>query len=43
MTNEQKEFINTSGKGNTIAVPNEVKKFNWGAFGFNWLWGIFNK
>lgn len=23
-------------------VPNEIKKWNWGAFFFNWLWGVCN-
>lgn len=26
----------------TQAVPQEVKRWNWGAFVFTWLWGIFN-
>lgn len=27
---------------NTSRVPDEIKKWNWGAFCFNWLWGVFN-
>ncbi len=23
-------------------LPYELQRFNWGAFGFTWLWGIFN-
>ena len=23
-------------------VPEEIKKWNWGAFFFNWIWGLFN-
>lgn len=26
----------------TGGVPDEIKKWNWGAFCFNWLWGVFN-
>lgn len=26
----------------TGGVPDEIKKWNWGAFWFNWLWGVFN-
>ena len=26
----------------TNVVPQEIKKWNWGAFCFNWLWGVFN-
>lgn len=25
------------------AVPNEIKGWNWGAFMFNFIWGIGNK
>lgn len=35
---------NNSGGGTTIITPDKVKKhFNWGAFGFSWIWGICNK
>jgi len=33
---------NTSGKGKDSVVPPEIMKWNWGAFIFNWLWGIPN-
>lgn len=23
-------------------IEKEIKNFNWGAFGFGWLWGAFN-
>lgn len=26
----------------TDGVPEEIKKWNWGAFFFNWLWGVCN-
>ncbi len=26
----------------TNVVPQEIKKWNWGAFCLNWLWGVFN-
>lgn len=34
---------NTSGKGKTAAVPDEVKRWNWGAFLLHWIWGYGNK
>ncbi len=38
-----KQTINTSGKGPTAKVPLEVvKHFNWGAFFFDWIWGLCN-
>lgn len=33
---------NTSGKGKESVVPQEIMKWNWGAFIFSWLWGIPN-
>ena len=33
---------NTSGQGESAAVPEEVKGWNWGAFVLTWIWGIFN-
>lgn len=33
---------NTSGQGNLAVVPEEIKKWNWGAFLLNWIWGIGN-
>lgn len=34
---------NTSGHGPSSAIPNEIKKWNWGAFWLTWIWGICNK
>ena len=34
---------NTSGQGESAAVPEEVKGWNWGAFALTWIWGIFSK
>lgn len=35
---------NTSGRGENAKVPESVaNKFNWGAFLFNWIWGLGNK
>lgn len=34
---------NRSGQGKGSAVPEEVKKFNWGALCLTWIWGLFNK
>ncbi len=33
---------NTSGHGKMAMLPPEIKGWNWGAFFFNWLWGIAN-
>lgn len=33
---------NTSGMGAQAQVPPEVRGWNWGAFFFNWIWGLFN-
>jgi hypothetical protein len=33
---------NTSGQGKSALVPFEIKEWNWGAFTFNWLWGVCN-
>lgn len=33
---------NTSGGGFTAAVPAEIDRWNWGAFLFNWIWGLGN-
>jgi len=33
---------NTSGQGASAIVPEEVKGWNWGAFGLTWIWGVFN-
>lgn len=43
--NEQtQEFVNNSGQGPNTEVPDIVaKRFNWGAFTFSWIWGLFNK
>lgn len=32
----------TTTSTTTEGVPNEIKKWNWGAFFFNWLWGVCN-
>ena len=26
----------------SVGVPNEIKGWNWGAFFFNWIWGVCN-
>jgi len=33
---------NTSGQGNSAAVPAEIDRWNWGAFLLNWIWGLGN-
>ena len=34
---------NTSGQGETADVPQEIIRWNWGAFFLSWIWGIRNK
>lgn len=33
---------NTSGQGAAAVVPDEINKWNWGAFLLNWIWGLGN-
>jgi hypothetical protein len=33
---------NTSGGGSSAAVPEEVDRWNWGAFLLTWIWGVGN-
>ena len=33
---------NTSGQGEGALVPPEIRRWNWGAFLLNWIWGIGN-
>lgn len=35
-------YSNEENSSYSQQVPNTIKKWNWGAFFFNWLWGIFN-
>lgn len=37
-----RQSVGTSSSIHTDGVPEEIKKWNWGAFFFNWLWGICN-
>ncbi len=34
---------NTSGQGKLAVVPDEIKRWSWGAFFLNWIWGLGNK
>lgn len=40
---EQSEISNTSGQGKAMPLPPGIIKWNWGAFAFGWLWGLFNR
>jgi hypothetical protein len=33
---------NTSGRGKQFIAPPEIRRWNWGAFLLNWIWGIGN-
>ena len=35
---EQNQVLEDAGR----VLDEEIKKFNWGAFGFSWIWGAFN-
>lgn len=37
------DMENTSGRGKTVEVPSVIKKWNWGAFFLNWIWGLSNE
>ena len=39
---EDLNFVNNSGQGKNTEIPQEVKRFNWGAFFWSWIWGLFN-
>ncbi len=34
---------NTSGQGREAVIPDEIRKWNWGAFFLSWIWGLGNK
>lgn len=34
---------NMSGHGNFFDTPEELRGWNWGAFGATWLWGLYNE
>lgn len=44
MTNDimGNQLENSSGQGESAAVPKEIDHWNWGAFFLNWIWGIGN-
>lgn len=31
-----------SGKGENSTIPSEIRKWNWGAAGLNWIWGVYH-
>jgi hypothetical protein len=44
MDNEPKSFDgNNSGQGRTSVIPSELRRWNWGAFLLNVIWGLGNK
>jgi len=38
----QRPLDNTSGQGERAIVPPEIRRWNWGAFLLNWIWGAAN-
>lgn len=34
---------NTSGQGKSAVVPDEIRRWSWGAFLLTWIWGLGNK
>lgn len=43
LDNLNQKISNTSGSGKNATVPNEIKKWNWGAFLLSWIWAIAHK
>lgn len=39
---QRTEQTQITSEQHTDDVPNEIKGWNWGAFVFSWIWGIFN-
>lgn len=37
---DREDRENTSGQGRSAVVPPEIKRWIWGAFLLNWIWGI---
>jgi hypothetical protein len=33
---------NRSGEGKNSVIPKEIKKWNWGAAGLTWIWGVYH-
>ena len=33
---------NRSGEGKKSVIPKEIKKWNWGAAGLTWIWGVYH-
>jgi len=36
-------LVNTSGEGKQAVIPDGVKRWSWGAFFLNWIWGVGNR
>lgn len=43
LTSNRINSINNSGQGDYITIPSSIKRWSWGAFFLNWIWGIGNK
>ncbi|MFN2126664.1 MAG: hypothetical protein ACK2TU_02290 [Anaerolineales bacterium] len=41
--NNLQSIGNTSGRGGSTIIPDIVKRWNWGAFLLNWIWGLGNR
>ncbi len=41
MPSDSLEFDKRSGTGKYSIIPDELKKWNWGAFGLNVVWGVY--
>jgi len=40
---KKKSIENTSGQGPNAQVPEQIKRWSWGAFSLNWIWGLGNR
>lgn len=41
--NEMQSSIYSARKSSSVQAEGEISKWNWGAFYFGWIWGVFNK
>lgn len=41
--NVHQQSIYTESRSSSLQAERELKKWNWGAFFFGWIWGVFNK
>ena len=40
---ENVDVHNSSGNGGGARIPEEIERWNWGAFFWTWIWAVFNR